>query len=458
MNVITRHWSIARSAFEEDRNRVCSKAAYPDFLPAALEIIEQPVSPTARKTGWLLFGGLALALVWSILGKVDIVASAPGKLIPLDNIKLVQTAEAGIVRHILVQDGQRVRKGQVLVDLDPTVSGAESTQARRALLTAQLDAARAQAILSAIDGHGLKFIAPPSTPPELSRIQRDLAASELERLLASHSAKVSGASAAAAAREEAQVQATKLTETLPLLDQQLAAYESLLSQGYASRLKVIELRRQRLAAVGDRDAALASARRTDAQFHQADSDQAQNRLSARVQVLESLTKAKAEVVERREELIKSEKRSSLQRLISPVDGTIAQLDVHTIGGVVESGKALMAVVPADGKLVAEVKVLNRDIGFMRPGQPVALKLDAFPFTQYGTVAGTVQSMSTDAVEDEKLGLVYIARVLPSARNKPNLSLSAGMSVIADIRTGERSIMSYLLSPISAAALEAGRER
>lgn len=464
MNAISRHWEVARAALADDRARVKTRIEHsqPEFLPAALEIVERPVSPTGRMTAYLLGGGLALALGWAVFGRLDVVASAPGRLIPVDNVKLIQSSDTGIVRAILVRDGQEVRKGQALIELDPTVSTADTAQARSALQTALLDVARAKAVLSALDGHGLQFIAPGGTPPELSETQRALAASELAAIEAAMSGRGADRQAAAAARDEALTQAAKLNETIPLIDQQLEAHEELLAKGFASRLKVIELRRQRLVTIKDRDAALDTARKAGAQLSGAGSTVLQSRAEARAKVLGDLAKAQAEASLRTEELVKSQQRSRLQRLASPVDGTVAQLSVHTIGGVVEPAKPIMVIVPRGGSLVAEVKLLNKDAGFVRAGQNVAMKLEAFPFTRFGTVPGRVETISSDAVEDERLGLVYAARIRLDRtqidRGDRTVSLTPGMAVTADIRTGERSIMSYLISPIDEARQEAGRER
>lgn len=463
MNSISQHWDVVRAALADEKRRARTLTRVDDvtFLPAALEIIEQPVSPTARVTTWVLFTGLVLTILWLTFGKVDVVASAPGRLIPADNVKLVQPAEAGIVRAIHVRNGQFVRKGQVLVELDPTVSAAETIQAEAALQTALFDVARARAVLSALDGKGLNFIPPQGTAPQLVATQRALAAVELATIEASASGRSADLQAAKAARSEALVQAAKLTETIPLLDQQLDAYEGLLTKGYAAKLKVIEMRRQRFATIRDREAALETARKAEAQSSSASSTMAQSKAEARSRILTDLAKAEADARLRQEELTKSRQRSSLQRLIAPVDGTITQLSIHTIGGVVEPAKPIMVVVPKGGSLVAEVKILNKDMGFVKDGQFVAIKLEAFPFTRYGTVPGYVESIGSDAVEDEKLGLVYPARIRldPIARGRATeMRLNAGLATTADIRTGRRSILSYLVSPIDEATQEAARER
>ena len=464
MNAVSRHWEVVRTALAEEkiRARGLVQTHEVSFLPAAMEIVERPVSPTARASAWTLLVAFVLTILWLTLGRVDVVASAGGKLMPASNVKLIQSAEPGIVRAILVREGQKVKAGELLVELDPTVSNADVAQSRKALEAAMLDVERLRAVLSALDGRGLTFNPPPSTPADVAATQFALAGAQLADIQAGGEVRGAGSRIALAARAEAEIQAEKLAETLPLLDEQIEANEKLLAKGYVSKLKVIEMRRQRLATARDRDAAVAALVRANAQIEAARGSSTQSAAEARVQVLADLAKANLEVRQRREEVTKAALRSRLQRLRSPVDGTVAQLAIHTLGGVVEAAKPIMVIVPSGGRLIAEVKVLNRDSGFVHPGQPVALKLEAFPFTRYGTVPGQVVSVSSDAVEDEKLGLVYTTRVALNGRtgrgDGKSMPLAAGMSATADIRTGQRTIASYLLSPIDEARLEAGRER
>lgn len=464
MNAVTRYWNVVRTALADEKVRAKGlvRTEEVSFLPAALEIIERPVSPTARATTWAMLVLLVTTILWLIFGRIDVVASAQGRLIPTDNVKLIQPADAGVVRSILVRDGQRVRKGQPLIELDPTMSTAEATQARRALETAELDAARGRAILAALDGRGLRFTAPAGTSAEIAAVQAELARAQLADIIATAQTHAADRQAAVAAQGEASVQAAKLNETLPLLDEQIAANEQLLAKGFVSKLKVIEMRRQRLSAARDRDIALQTSNRATAQMASADSGMTQSAAEARARVLGDLAKAEADVRLRREELIKARQKSSLQRLLSPVDGVVAQLAVHTIGGVVEAAKPVMVIVPSGSALVAEVKVLNKDAGFVRAGQSAAVKLEAFPFTRYGTVPGRIESVSSDAVKDERLGSVYTARVLLGRetllRDASMVPLTAGMAVTADLQTGRRNILSYLISPIDETRFEAGRER
>ncbi|WP_313335918.1 HlyD family type I secretion periplasmic adaptor subunit [Sphingobium yanoikuyae] len=457
-------WATGRQAWRDERARARTlvRSEEVDFLPAAIEIVERPVSPTARYTAWVLMLGLAVALLWLIFGQIDVVASAPGQLIPADNVKLIQPADAGVVRSILVRDNQSVHAGQALLELDPTMSSADAIQARRALEAAELDAARGRAMLSSLDGHGLRFVPPPGTSPEMTELQIALARAQLEGIKGETGAHDADRQAASATYAEATLSATKLAETLPLVDEQIEANQKLLAKGYVSKLRVIEMRRQRLGLARDRQIALETAAKARAQMAQASASRTQSVGTSRARILEDLTKAEVEARLRREEMVKASRRSALQRLVSPIDGTVAQLSVHTVGGVVEVGKPLMLIVPARGELVAKVKIFNKDIGFVRAGQDVGVKLAAFPFTRHGVVVGRIESISTDAIEDEKLGLVYTARVTMDrqwhTRDGRLVQLVPGMEVTADIRTGRRSVGSYLLSPLQAIGEEAGRER
>jgi hemolysin D len=464
MNGVAGHLVVVKQALaaEKARAKRIIQVHETGFLPAALEVVERPVSPTSRVTAWVLLSGMLLMVLWLILGKVDIVATAPGKIIPEENVKLIQPADTGVVRRILVHDGERVKKGQPLVVLDPTASSAELEQARTALLTSEFDAARSRAVLGALNGQGFVFQAPPGSNPQLVETHRALAAAQLQQIQSGASQGGASTAAAAAAANEARIQAAKLTETIPLLKEQLAANEKLLAKGFVSKLRVIEMRRQYLGAIRDREIATSTMAGAGAQAASASSTASQNSAQLRADLLTQLTKAEADVLLRREELVKAERRANLQTMVSPVDGTVAQLSIHTEGGVVESAKPIMAVVPSGGPLVAEVKLLNSDIGFVQEGQEVAIKLDAFPFTRHGTIKGKVLSISSDATVDEKMGPVYVTRVALAKstidRGDKVVPILPGMVATADIKTGRRSFMSFLLSPIEAATEEAGRER
>ena len=233
MNAIGHHWRVIREALQADkeRRRARKPSLEAEFLPAALEVVERPVSPTGRRTAWVLLVCLAGTLLWLVLGRVDVVASAPGKIVPSGSVKIVQSAGSGVVRAIYVKDGDVVRQGQLLIELDPTLSGAELDEARKGLLAAELDAARNRAIADALAGRGIHFVAPEGTAPDVAETQRQLIAAQvgeveanISSLSAARASSMSDAAAAAAPRR-------KLDSTVPILVQELEARDRLDARG-----------------------------------------------------------------------------------------------------------------------------------------------------------------------------------------------------------------------------------
>jgi hemolysin D len=463
MSAIAQHWSTIRTALAEDRAERRSKRPSLEhgFLPGALEVIERPVSPTARVTAWLLLGGLAVTGGWLVLGRVDVVASAEGRTVPAESVKLVQSATGGVVRRIWVRDGDRVTRGQPLVDLDPTLSSADEAQARQALLAAEIDVARNAAIVDGLSGGRGIFAAPDGTPADVASTQRRLVAAQLAGARAAEAGLAAARRSALSDAQAASEQVRTYAANQPLLDRQVAAIETLAQRGYASGMRVLEMQRQRRAESGNRDVAQAQRSRGLAEAGRYAEELQRSRQQARQMALADLAKAQAEAMQRREELTKAQQHSRMQRLVAPVDGTVQQLAVHTLGGVVEPVRALMVVVP-DGTVTVEAKLLNRDIGFVRPGQGVAVKLEAYPFTRYGTVPGHIVSVSRDAVQEDKGPSYYVARIALDRRTIDvagrAVPLAPGLTATADIRTGERRLIEYLIDPVSRDVSEAARER
>jgi len=464
MNALTTNWALVRASLADERARKAIRIDVDEteFLPAALEVIERPASPTARLTARVMFVGLGVMALWLVFGRTEIVASAPGKIIPAGNVQLVQPADSGVVRRILVHEGDSVQRNQPLIVLDPTISAAEATQATRALETVSFDAARLHAVIGALDGKGFVFAPPAGSDPAMIEGQRALAHAKLTEVETQIRSQASSGGVANADIAAAQAQVDKLTQTLPLLDQQIAANEQLLEKGFVSKLKVIEMRRQRIGQARDRDAALAQIQRARAQAGAVGSGTAAARAQARAELMDQLVKAEADMRLRQEEVVKSQQHMRMQVLRAPIAGRVGQLSVHTEGGVVEAAKPIMTIVPDRGRLIAEVKMLNSDAGFVAPGQKVQVKLDAFPFSRFGAVTGKVIGIAPDAIEDEKLGLVYMVRVsldrVQISRGDVTVPVVPGMKATADIITGSRSYLSYLTSPIETARGTALHER
>lgn len=461
---LARHWAIFRTswAMENEREAARQPIENTDFLPAALEVIETPASPIGRGLIWFLASMVVVALLWAFIGKMDIVAVAPGQIIPVGRVQTIQASELGTVRTIHVVEGQHVEAGAVLVELDPTASEATTDQVTSALRSAQLDAARARIIVAGLSGEEMEFVPPEGVSPAIVSLQRSLAAAAIAEYRAEHNALQNRMVSAEAERAAAREAELRNEETLPMIQRRAAALRELADRGFASELRTIELEEQVVERRRNRNAAHSSVAAASGTILALNQELGQLRQGFLRATLAELADAENRIAQAEGELVKSRQRTSLQRILAPESGTIQQLQINTLGGVVEPAAPLMTLVPDAGGLVVEASVLNRDIGFVHEGQEVAVKFDAFPFTDYGTVPGELISISRDAVNNEALGLVYMARIRLSETSIDaggrSVPITPGMSAQAEIKTGERRIIDYLLSPIARAVDEAGRER
>lgn len=461
---LTRHLAVLRESWrnqnEADRNR--KPVDEHEFLPAALEIMEKPPSPGLRLLMLALCGLFTIALLWSFLGKVDVVAVGTGKTLPTGNVKVIQAMEIGAVRAIHVHNGQRVKKGQLLIELDPTLAGADEAQATQGLLSARIARARNDALLDHLAGRPARFVAPPGTPPEVAQTQNLVISSAIAEYEAERASLGQSRAERSAELAQSLAEIEKLQRTLPLIDQQLEARRELSARGHFPKLKVLEYEQLRIEHLQNIQVQESVAAKARAAIGNIDAQTARLRQSFAKTASSEMATAEDESSLRGEELRKSERRRALQQLRSPVDGVVQQLAVHTVGGVVQPAEPLMIIVPSDSEVAVEAQILNKDIGFVREGQDVRVKLEAYPFTDYGLIEGVVETISRDAIQDEKMGLVYSARIRLKrstisigGREQP---IGPGMAVQAEVKTGERRIIRYLLSPISQTMDEAGRER
>jgi hemolysin D len=453
------------------------------FLPAALEIVESPPSPIGRGIGATIVALFCLALLWASLGHVDIVASATGKVVPSGRVKLIQPFETSVVREIHVRDGQSVKAGDVLIELDPTMSTADEEHVRSDLISAQLDVARLRATLSDSDDSQAMFHPPAGASEDLVAMQRQFLAKQTEEYRAKLAAldrqrvqkEAESASVAAAIN--------KLQATQPFIQQRFDILKTLSDKGLGSKLtyleaaqslsenqKDLEVQKSRL---DEANAALASLIET----------RAQEAAEFRRKQFSDLAEAERKAAGLSGDLMKAQERTKLQHLTAPVDGVVQQLSVHTVGGVVTPAQQLAVVVPSDTTLEVEAMIPNREIGFVHLGQDAQIKVDTFNFARYGLLQGKVVSVSPDAVahdvmpgndrekasgadgtSSEPVGqaLNYVARVSLDRTNiqvdDDLASLSPGMAVTVEIKTGSRSVISYLLSPLMRYKHDVMRER
>jgi hemolysin D len=418
----------------------------------------------ARWTLYLLLALVAVLLAWAFLGQLDIVASAQGKLVPATQIKIVQPAEAGIVKAILVREGDAVRKDQVLIRMDAVLSEADSLSVESDYQTHLLSLRRIEAELS---GAPLQRL-PDDPEPVYSQVSAQYEANRL----ALEAAVSEAASQMKRSHHEmvaAQQIRSKLAQTLPHYQTQEKAFAELADKGFSGKILAADKVRERIEKEQDlrtQEAQILAAQATIDQARrrmvQLQADYQQRLQAERLQVgsrLQQLTQERAKLAH----------RAAMLELRAPQDGIIKNLATHTVGSVVSQGSILMTLVPVSENLLAEVWVRNDDIGFVAPGQPVRVKLAAFPFQKYGMLDGRIAQVSADAAEEtaqqnpaQAGQLFYKARI---TLLEPHLlsedkrhRLSPGMQVTAEITLGRRSVMEYLVSPVSRAFQQAGRER
>jgi len=453
------------------------------FLPAALEIVETPPSPIGRAIGITVISLFCLALGWACFGTVDIVATATGKIIPSGRTKTIQPFEIGVVSAIYVRDGQSVKAGEVLIELDPTMTEAERDHLKSDFISAGLEVARLRAALSTRVDPFEDFHPPESASPPLIEMNRQFLLSQV----AEHQSKLAAIDRQLkqkeAERDTITAAVAKIEATIPVLTQKVDIRKYLYDKGLGS--KVIYLTEYQDLVGMQQDALVQKSKyqEADAAVAALTETRAQTAAEYRRTRFEELSKAEQKAAGLAQDVIKAEQRTKLQVLTAPVDGVVQQLAVHTVGGVVTPGQALLAVVPRDSHLEIEAMVSNRDIGFVHAGQPAEVKIDTFSFTRYGLLHGEVINVSQDAITRDKpqdksndktpgteiassepkgQEMNYAARVsLDRTQMQVDdklVNLSPGMAVTVEIKTGSRKIISYLLSPVAQYKQEMFRER
>jgi hemolysin D len=432
-----------------------------EFLPAAVEVLESPPSPAGRILAISICALFASVIGWASWAEIDIVAVAEGKVIPSGKTKVVQPLEIGVVKAIAVREGQHVKAGDLLVELDSTSTGTDADRTRQELNAARLEAARLKIVLGLDDGAIL------NSPPEgVSRAEFDLAMAladsqmfEHEHHLASLGQEIERQKSNQAS---AKAEAAKARETLPLVQERAEMSRQMVEGGVISKMEYLRAQEELVDLKRSLDSAAAKVKEAKAAIASLQQQRQQATAEFERDRMKELTEVESKVKALTEDLTKADQRRSLQRILSPVDGVVQQLQVHTIGGVVEAAKPLMQIVPDGAPVEIEVKILNKDIGFVHEGQAAIIKMEAFPFTRYGTLDGDVIEVSDDAIEDEKLGLLFTARIaVPNAKLQVDdkmLPLSPGMMASVEIKTGRRTMMEHVLSPVMKATGEAGRER
>ena len=486
---LLRHYGLVIRTAWRHRHELAGPARMADeaaFLPAALSLQATPPHPAPRRALWAIMALFTLAIAWACLGQVDIVAVAPGRIVVSDGTKLLQPLEASVVKAIRVKDGDKVRAGQVLIELDPTTAAADHSRVTQERVGALSEAWRTEALLAALDRTGPSKVPvlrdeALSTDNGLGSAERALMASQLDaewRDVQARQARLkSDIATSNASLATVREQIAKLRATLPLVQKREDDFKALSDQGFVSQHAGQDRTRARIEMEQDLSTLRARREETKAAIVQADNALTAWRADTRKDLQERHAKADLQARSLQAEGIKTSQREQLTTLKAPVDGTVQQLAIHTTGGVVTPAQVLLVVVPDQAQVTAEVTLENKDVGFVNLGQHAEVKLETFPYTRYGTVPAQVTTITADAVMQEPGralatpegkaaptpgGAVFPATLTLAAKaidvDGKAIRLMPGMNVTAEIKTGQRRVISYLLSPVQSHLGESLRER
>jgi hemolysin D len=448
------------------------------FLPAALEIKEKPPHPASRITAYVLLALFTIGLVWACVGEVDIVATAEGKIIPSGQVKLIQPFERAVVSTILVQDGQVVKAGDPLIELDRGQTGANKKRLEQEITQNRLNMQRlgyfkqyldkqadsSNATQTSNDNPALVQVVTPSAAvanthdlawPEANNYQQQQQTLLLLQQQESFRAEQSRLFQLIIDKEaEQQVNIAlinKLKGTLPLVSQRVSALKKLMQQKMAARVQYLELEQLRIEQQQDLIGARARNRQLKAQLDELSQQKQALIARTRSENLQELMQTDREYLSLSQELNKANDLNKKQILTSPVNGVVQELAIHTIGGVVTEAQTLMKIVPENQQLEVEAWLENKDIGFVTTQQSAEVKIHTFNFTKYGIIDGHVETISSDATVDEQRGLIYKAKVLLTKNSLMvdgrEVRLVPGMGASAEVKIGKRLLIEYITAPL-----------
>ena len=460
LKFIGQSWRAETKRRKSDQKRFTGVET--QFLPEALEIVETPPSPIGRMIIWSIMLAFVLAVLWAWFGKIDIVATGQGKIVPAGQIKTVKAPSQGFVREIFVKNGDAVTSGQVLFQMDQSISNSDSDAATSERQRFEARAAVAQGLLTYLDTGRIRFDPPETLTASSTRIHRQQLASRISEYEEERQVLIEERRRAEGSKTGLLQEITKLKTTLPQLQERVTSYRALTAEGLAPRIELMRLEEELTTRTYDLQITQSRVEEVDATLAGLNRRIGLASKSLRQSALTDLAEADGARTYQMEEEKKALARDGWQTVKAPVDGTIFGLQVFTTGDVVAAGAPLLSIAPSDDELVLDVLIMNKDIGFVNIGDPVAVKIEAFPFTRYGLIDGTLSRISADAMVDEQMGPVFSARVTLSepfvGKDGAKSAIASGMTATAEVKTGKRRIIDFILSPIAKAGSEAGRER
>lgn len=421
-----------------------------EFMPATIEVLARPPAPFSRVMVLVLVALTIFAIGWACIARIDIVAGGTGVVIPRGKVKVVQPLESGIVTEIMVQDGQLVKKGELLVRMDGTESTADLNGLERELSITRLSASRLSAQLA---GDPSLFSPVADDDAEETVLHRRL----LDQSLLARREKAAtmeyGIRRSEAELASARARVSWLEQSLPLAEELYEKKKAMTARKMMASGRFLQARMEINETRKNLEMEQKRMKELELKIVQAKEEKQLAESEYRQNLLRELTEVRKRQEDLVRQLTKARNRFVHRELRSPIDGIVQQLAINTVGGVITAAQPLMTIVPVDSGLEVEARILNKDIGFVHKNQEVSVKVAAYPFTRHGDLKGRVEWVGRDAVMDKTMGPVYPIRIsvdsyqLPNTVNDQRGRILPGMTVTTDIKVGKRRVVHYFLGPI-----------
>lgn len=413
-----------------------------EFKPLLIEIEDKPLNPLGRIILYLVLAIMVFGTAWLILAKVDVVVSAQGKVIPSGEIKILKPLESGVVSKIFVKESDRVKKGDILIQIDPTVTDASLSSKQDDLAVIDSDIVLLEALINESNLSKDEINKLNSSQLNLYNSQRQILASTYE----SNKAKLNSAKLNIKANES---EVNRLGLLLSKEEEAKIRLQKVLD--LIAKKEYEEVSKNIINLKEQKDIALYRLKESNKKLEEIIEENQKAIKTIKSSWIETSLNKEKEKRELGAQINAILFSNKTQQIKSPVDGFVGKLLIHTEGGVVSPNDNLISIVPSDAPLIIKANVLNKDIGFLKLGQEVAVKIDTFSFQKYGLLHGNIIEISKDAIEDERLGLIYEIKIKPKSLDikveGEIKQLEIGMSVIAEVKTGKRRVIELFIYPI-----------
>ena len=429
----------------------------PDWVEDADRAVQSQRPIRARALVWITLLVFAALLAWAANAEIDEVTRGSGRVIPSTQLQVIQSVDGGIVEEIRVREGQHVEPGDLLFRIDTTRFVSTFRESRAEYLALSARASRLRALTEQVELVFSDDVL--AEAPIVAEHEQRLFQSTLEGMNAQIAISREQLVQRREELNEARSRRTQAVRTLELVQRELSVTRPLMATGAVSEVEVLRLEREQARLLGERDQAGAQIQRIEAAINEANSRIEEVELNLRNRMRSELSETMARLATLEQGSVGLEDRVRHAEVRSPVRGTVVRLRVNTMGAVVQPGRELVEILPLDDALVLEVRISPRDIAFLRPGQEAQVKFTAYDFTIFGGMVADLELLSADTITDEKGDTHYIARVRTrEASLGENLPIIPGMVAEVDILTGKRTVLDFLIKPVTRAKANAFSER